>query len=63
MTTADYEKLYEALVQSLIDRPPDPIVVRHTIGLLKALDRWLLTQSVTQPRDGAALASSHRGQP
>lgn len=58
MTSEDYEKLYESLVQSMIDRPSDPIVVRHTIGLLKALDRWL--QPATQARDSAALASHGR---
>ncbi len=36
----DYEKFYESLVQALIDKPPDPNVVRHMIGLLKALNRW-----------------------
>ncbi len=38
----DYEKFYESLVQALIDKPPDPNVVRHMIGLLKALNRWHL---------------------
>jgi len=61
MTAAEAEHLSELLVQSMIDRPPDPIVARHMIGLLKALDRWLVSQP--QARDGAALASSHRGQP
>lgn len=62
MTRDEYEKLYESLVQSMIDRPADPIVVRHTIGLLKALDRWL-QMPATQARDGAALASVSRGSP
>jgi len=61
MTAPQAETLYELLVQSMIDRPPDAIVARHMIGLLKALDRWLLSQP--QARDSAALASSHRGQP
>ncbi len=61
MTSADAERLYELLVQSMIDRPPDAIVARHMIGLLKALDRWLLSQP--QARDYASLASSSRRQP
>ncbi len=61
MTSAEAERLYELLVQSMIDRPPDAIVARHMIGLLKALDRWLLSQP--QARDYASLASSSRRQP
>jgi hypothetical protein len=62
MTPTEAERLHEALVQSLIDRPADLNVVRHTIGLLKALDRWLLMQSGTQARNVATLASSSRRQ-
>jgi hypothetical protein len=58
MTAAEAERLSEMLAQSMIDRPPDAIVARHMIGLLKALDRWLLSQP--QARESASLVSSHR---
>jgi hypothetical protein len=68
MRIKDYDQLYETLVQSLIDTPyqsmpPDPMVRRHTIGLVKALDRWLLKLRPVNPvqartaRPSATLAS------
>jgi hypothetical protein len=50
MTRAGYERLYQMLLQSYIDRPTDLDVLRHTRGLIKALDRWLLKPAHTQAR-------------
>jgi len=60
MTRAGYEKLYQMLLQSYIDRPNDLDVLRHTRGLIKALDRLLVKQAHIQARTArpsATLAS------
>ena len=64
MTRAGYERLYQMLLQSYIDRPTDLDVLRHTRGLIKALDRWLLKPAKTDQartvRPSATLASQER---
>jgi len=61
MTRAGYERLYQMLLQSYIDRPTDLDVLRHTRGLIKALDRWLLRPAkpvqARTARPSATLAS------
>jgi hypothetical protein len=64
MTRAGYERLYQMLLQSYIDKPPDVEILRHTKGLIKALDRWLLkpanTVQARTARPSATLASQER---